>query len=223
MAGGQTFTAGPTTIAAMPYWTDIFTLETWAQAEAHGFAVTGFPPPTPGKGGYSIGMFERVKPGDVFLCYCKRPASRWVGALKVTGPVFQSAEPVWGLSEVGEPRYPWRFPVEPLVALDPVRGVPGDQVAERLEFLKRLKRWGTYLQRSLNKVPDADGDQLLEILREPREAIPIELPSVTKRRPKPESLERGLLEAQAAPVELRGERSAEVRESDDRSVWYFFL
>ena len=50
-----------------------------------------------GKGGYSVGMFERVKPGDVFLCYCKGPAMRWVGALRVKGEAFQSDEPVWGL------------------------------------------------------------------------------------------------------------------------------
>ncbi len=164
------------------FWTDIFTLETWAQAEAQGFRVTGFPPPTPGKGGYSIGMFERVRPDDIFLCYCKTPAQRWVGALHVTGEVFQSDEPVWGLSEAGEPRYPWRYAVEPIVALEPTRGIPGSQVAAQLNFLRRLKQWGTYLQRSLNRVPDEDGERLLALLKEPREAVPIELPTHRPRR-----------------------------------------
>ena len=133
----------------MAYWTDIFTLETWAQAQARGFTVSGFPPPTTGQGGYSVGMFERVEPGDILLCYCKAPAMRWVGALRVTGKVFQSDELVWGLSEVGEPRYPWRYAVEPIVAVDPQRGIPGADVVEQLTFLRRLKHWGTYLQRSL--------------------------------------------------------------------------
>jgi hypothetical protein len=110
------------TICSMSYWTDIFTLETRAQAAARGFSVSGFPPPTAGKAGYSIGMFERVRPGDVFLCYCKGPASRWVGALRVTGDVFQSEEPVWGLTAEGQVRYPWRYPVEPVVTVDPVAG-----------------------------------------------------------------------------------------------------
>jgi hypothetical protein len=105
------------------YWTDIFTLETWAQARNRSFAVTGFPPPTLGKGGYSVGMFERVQPGDVLLCYCKSPASRWIGALRVTGEVFESDEPVWGLTETGEARYPWRYPAEVVVALDPEEGI----------------------------------------------------------------------------------------------------
>jgi hypothetical protein len=182
---------------SMSYWTDIFTLETWAQAEVRGFRVTGFPPPTPGKGGYSIGMFERVRPGDVFLCYCKSPARRWVGALRVQGEVFESDEPVWGLTDAGDARYPWRYVVEPVVTLDPARGIPGAKIAAELDFLRRLKQWGTYLQRSLNRVPDRDGERLLAMLREPREPVPIEIP---RRHPRPReaaALEPTLLDAQA--------------------------
>src|SRR4051812_49281532 len=109
----------------MAYWTDIFTLETWAQAKAQQFRVTGFPAPTKTKGGYSTRMFVRVEPGDVLLCYCKGRASRWVGALRVTGEAFRGDEPVWGLDEDGNVRFPWRFPAEPLVAHDPERGIPG--------------------------------------------------------------------------------------------------
>jgi hypothetical protein len=143
--------------------------------------VSGFPPPTAGKGGYSVGMFERVRPGDVFLCYCKGPVSRWVGALGVTGNVFQSEEPVWGLTEDGEVRYPWRYSVESIFTLDPARGIPGAEVAGQLDVLKRLKQWGTFLQRSLNRIPDEDGERLLKILREPRQPIPIEMPKKAAR------------------------------------------
>jgi hypothetical protein len=185
----------------MSYWTDIFTLETWAQAEARQFRVSGFPPPTPGPGGYSVGMFERVRVGDIFLCYCKRPAQRWIGALRVTGDVFQSDEPVWGLSEEGEPRFPWRYPVEPIVALDPTHGIPAAAVVEDLGFLRRLSKWGTYLQRSLNRVPGEDGDRLLMMLQQPTEPIPIDLPP-QRRRSRVEAPEPSLLEAQAVPLEL---------------------
>lgn len=51
----------------MAFWTDIFTLETWAEAEARGFRVTGFPAPRSGPGGYSERMFERVRVGDILL------------------------------------------------------------------------------------------------------------------------------------------------------------
>lgn len=189
----------------MTYWTDIFTLETWAQAEAHGFKVTGFPPPTQGRGGYSTGMFARVEPGDIFLCYCKGPASRWVGALRVTGEVFRSAEPIWGIDEAGEARFPWRFPAERVIALDPAQGVPGAEAASELRVLSRLKHWGTYLQRSLNSVPDEDGLRLLALLKQPREPVPIVVPHRRKPRRKEVSAdapEPGLLEAQATHVQL---------------------
>ena len=196
------------------YWTDIFTLETWAQARNQSFTVTGFPPPTLGKGGYSVGMFERVQPGDVLLCYCKLPASRWIGALRVTGEVFQSDEPVWGLTETGDARYPWRYPVEPVVALDPEEGIPGHDVAPELGFLSRLKRWGTFLQRSLNRVPDEDGDRLLALLQQPRTRVPIDVPATRARRTEVARPEPTLLEAKAVPLQVVEPTKVEEEETE---------
>jgi hypothetical protein len=188
----------------MAYWTDIFTLETWAQAEKHRWVVTGFPAPTSGRGGYSQRMFDRVHPGDILLCYCKGPAARWVGALRVTGRASVGDDPVWGLAEDGSVRFPWRFPAEPVVALDPANGLPGTEAAAELDCLRRLKQWGVYLQRSLNGVPDADGERLLEMLREPRPAAPITISGRRGRRGRPASdaPEPGHLEAQALPLQL---------------------
>jgi hypothetical protein len=193
------------------YWTDIFTLETWAQVQNHGFTVSGFPAPTKTKGGYSTGMFERVEPGDVLLCYCKGPAMRWVGALRVTGEVYRSSDPIWGLDEQGDARYPWRFPIEPVVSLDPASGIPGVEVAKNLPFLSKYKQWGTYLQRSLNPVPDSDGVRLLEMLSEPRVSVPIEVPKRRKARtvPAQHAPEPGPLEAQALPLQLAPVEQAE--------------
>jgi hypothetical protein len=146
-------------------------------------------------------MFERVKPGDILLCYCKAPASRWIGALRVTGEVFQSGEPIWGLTEEGDVRFPWRYPVEPVVALDPVRAVPGDEVAPQLTFLNRLKQWGTFLQRSLNRVPDRDGVRLIELLREPRDPLPIHAPKHRARRHPRAGPEPTLLDSRALTLE----------------------
>jgi hypothetical protein len=203
------------------FWTDIFTLETWAQAEKHGWTVTGFPAPTKSKGGYSERMFERVHSDDVLACYCKGPAARWVGALKVTGPAFVGDDPVWGLAEDGSVRFPWRFPAEPIVALDPVRGIPGAEVASQLAFLNRLdKKWGVYLQRSLNPVPEPDGERLVEMLREPREEVPIEVPrGRARRRVAADAPERGPLEAQAVPLQLipREDQALEEQPAEPRT------
>ena len=185
---------------AISYWSDIFTLETWAQAAARNFSVSGFPPPTAGKGGYSIGMFDRVEVGDVFLCYCKAPASRWVGALRVAGRAYESSEPVWGLTAEGMVRFPWRFDVEPIITLDPLRGIPGSDVALEVGFLRRLKQWGTFLQRSLNRIPDEDGERLISLLHEPRHETRISGSSSRRRRV--HAPEPTLLDAQALPLRL---------------------
>jgi hypothetical protein len=188
------------------YWTDIFTLETWAQAGERDFRITGFPAPTPGSGGYSVSMFDRVSEGDVLLCYCKRPAGRWIGALRVLGNVFQSDDPVWGLTESGEPRYPWRFPAEPIIALDPAVGLPGEAAASEVGFLSRLgRKWGVYLQRSLNPIPEEDGERLLALLREQRDEVPIRIPRPRGAgRRSAEGPELTLLETRAVPAAPTG-------------------
>ena len=125
-----------------------------------------------------------------------------MGALRVTGEVFQSEEPIWGLTAEGEARYPWRYSADPLVTLNPSKGIPGSEVAQEVAVLKRLKQWGTYLQRSLNRVPDEDGERLLTMLSAPREAAPLDLPMQRRRRAGTEAPEPTLLDAQAIPLEL---------------------
>jgi hypothetical protein len=95
--------------------------------------------------------------------------------------------------------------VEPVVTLDPSRGVPVAEVATELNFLKRLKHWGTYLQRSLNPVPDQDGDHLLALLGEPRQPAPIAIPKERRQRQPAAAPEPTLLDAQALPLEHGGE------------------
>jgi hypothetical protein len=161
----------------MAFWTDVFTLETWAQARARAYRVSGFPAPTPGAGGYSPGTFSKVHEGDVFLCYCKKPAARWVGALRVTRSMYMSEEPIWGLDSEGHVRFPARFDVEPIVALDPSTAVDGEEAAGKLECLARYGgNWWAFLQRSLNTIPDDDGVLMLELLRKEREPRPILAP-----------------------------------------------
>ena len=131
----------------------------------------------------------------------------------MTGPAFVGDEPVWGLAEDGSVRFPWRFPAEPIVTLDPARGIPGAEVARELDFLKRLRQWGVYLQRSLNAVPDSDGERLVGMLQQPRALVPIAVPHRrTRRSQAAEAPERGPLEAQALPAQLMAietERSEE--------------
>lgn len=166
----------------MAFWTDIFTLETWAQAKLRDYSVSGFPAPTPGQGGYSQKTFGKVEPGDMLLCYCKKPAARWVGALRVLGNFYMSGEAIWGINADGEVRFPARFDVEPIVVLDPSLGIDGEEAAGKLECLARYgSHWWAFLQRSLNRIPDEDGAVMLELLRRDREPRPIRPPERGRR------------------------------------------
>jgi type II restriction enzyme len=68
----------------------------------------------------------------------------------------------------------------------------------------------------LNAIPDTDGEQLLALLTEPREAIPIDLPKhAPRQRQRHEAPEPGLLEAQAVTLELPVEEQLEETSSTE--------
>lgn len=167
----------------MAYFADVFTPETWKQAEARGYTVSGFPPPTSTRGGYFMSTFDRVQVGDILLCYVKAPAKRWVGALRVEGRMFlDTADPVWGQDEDGIARFPARFEVSPLIVRDVERGVPVEETIGILDCLSE-EAWSGLFRRSLNPVPDEDGRRLLEMLEAERAPAPIRVPRRRVRRP----------------------------------------
>lgn len=96
--------------------------------------VSGFPPPTNERAATATECS-----GGFGLATCSS-ATAWssslgVGALKVNGGMYIDDEPVWGLTG-RHSSLPARFAVEPLVVLDPARGVPGTEAAKALTCLK---------------------------------------------------------------------------------------
>lgn len=163
------------------YFTDVFTDETWEQAKARSWKISGFPPPTPTKGGYFESTFANVRPGDILCCYVKAPAKRWVGALRVTGPMFLDYEdPVWGADDIGNARFPARFHVEPVITLDVEFGLPVEQTMGVLHCLEG-KHFSGLFRRSLTQMPPEDGETLLRLLTEPRPPSPIRSPFSARR------------------------------------------
>ncbi|HLG08505.1 MAG TPA: hypothetical protein VI409_07540, partial [Gaiellaceae bacterium] len=168
------------------FFTDIFTIETWEQARARDWTVSGFPAPTKTRGGYFQSTFDKVKPSDVLLCYVKAPAKRWVGALRVEERMHLDFEDdVWGKDEDGRARFPARFRTTPLTTLDVDVGVPVEETIGALTCLE-ADAWSGMFRRSLNAVPQEDGERLLEMLHEPRRAVPVRVPR-KRVRPKPRS------------------------------------
>jgi hypothetical protein len=85
------------------------------------------------------------------------------------------------------------------VTLDAETGIPGEEVAARLGFLRSLRTWGVFLQRSLNSVPDVDGEALVEWLQQPREPIPIRAAAAHRPR-RGDAAEPTLLDVRARAV-----------------------
>ncbi len=164
------------------FFTDVFTVETWQQAKTRDWKLSGFPPPTPTKGGYFDSTFERVQPGDILCCYVKAPAKRWVGALRVTDPMFLDFEDdLWGQDEGGRARFPARFRVEPVMALAVEVGLPVEKTLGALNCFSG-RHWSGLFRRSLTPMPREDGEKLLAMLAEPRPASPVHVP--VRRVPK---------------------------------------
>ncbi len=186
-----------TGFAVVPsFFVDVFTIETWEEARTRGWHVSGFPPPTPTKGGYFQSTFDKVKPGDVFCCYVKAPAKRWVGALRVTSPMFLDFDDaLWGRDDTGRARFPARFEVTPEIALSIDEGLPVEKTIGVLRCLEG-KHWSGLFRRSLTPMPRDDGETLLRMLTEPRSPSPIRVP----QRRAPRSAAKAAVDAASEPT-----------------------
>jgi hypothetical protein len=144
----------------MTCWLDLFTPYTWTRFQAHGASVSGFRPRQ------RRAAFERVKPGDLLLCYVVK-LSRWSGVLEVAGTAFEDNTPIF--ADENDP-YTIRFNVVPKVMLDFEYSIPIDKLWDRLSFTKDLVRgsvgWGqtAKLRQSLVRIEDADGQVITSAL-----------------------------------------------------------
>ena len=149
----------------MTYWLDLFTGATWEQFQKAGSSVTGFRET-------QRSSLQRVKPGDIFLCYLTG-VMRWVGALEVVGP-SSDTRPIWKPED-----FPVRFEVRPLTVLPPEHGVPMDALEGKVEFFASSKHRGGFrgfVRRSPNAFRQArDGELIVELLRK-AEAAPVVRP-----------------------------------------------
>lgn len=151
----------------MNYWLDLFTGTTWSEFREAGSNVSGFRS-TRQK------MVERIKPGDILLCYLTG-VMRWVCALEVVGP-SKDERAIWKFDE-----FPARLDVKPLVMLNPENGIPMEKLAGKVQFYQESKDAGKF-KGFLRGSPATfarheDGDLILQILKEAKEhpiAIPVD-------------------------------------------------
>jgi len=103
--------------------------------------------------------WERVAPGDRVFLYVT--GVKAIGAVcRVTGSPFESHEKVWGSDAKPLEDYPWRFPTEPVIALEPDRFVPAEPLARQIEYAKRwsAENWTLAFQGNVHELSDADAD-----------------------------------------------------------------
>ena len=158
----------------MKYFLDLFTPETWLAFRQSGAAVTGF------RERHRHLASDRVNQGDVFLCYLTR-LSRWCGVLQAESQAYQDDSP---LHDDLDP-FTVRFKVKPIVILDPELSVPihEDSVWNTLTITKQHEKgtttWTGFFRGSLNKFDDADGNYLVELLKQ-QHAHPTSYPLTDK-------------------------------------------
>ena len=161
----------------MAYFLDLFTPETWSNFQRTTEAsVTGF------RERQRRMAEERVRKGDIFLCYLTR-LSRWCGVLEVKSEAYYDDSPI---HDDPDP-FTVRFRVEPIAILLPEHAVPifEDEIWSNLSITNRYERghrfWTGFFRNSLNKLEDSDGSHLMELLRR-QQANPKSYPLTDKDR-----------------------------------------
>ena len=145
----------------MAYLLDLFTPETWRAFREAGAEVTGF------RSRQKNLADERVKQGDIFLCYLTR-LSRWCGALRVESDMYEDDT----LLLANPDPFTVRFRVKPLVVLDPEQAIPinENEVWITLSMTKQHERgsrgWTGFFRSSLNTFNESDGGYLLDLLNQ---------------------------------------------------------
>jgi hypothetical protein len=100
---------------------------------------------------------EALRRGDTVTCYVTG-AKAFGAVLEVTGPFFESHEPVWRARQEGED-YPWRFPIRRLAGSQrPEDWVEVEALLDGLEHPRRWprERWHLAFQGNVRAWPAAD-------------------------------------------------------------------
>jgi predicted RNA-binding protein len=82
---------------------------------------------------------------------------------RVRSEMFEDREPVWPQGKKKKPEdYPWRVEAEPVVVLDEEQFVPAEELAPRLEHVRKwpAEHWHLAFQGQLRTVSDSDAELL---------------------------------------------------------------
>jgi hypothetical protein len=109
---------------------------------------------------------ERIEPGDRIVFYVTG-AMAFAGSIRVTGELYEDRTRVWPGKPGKADAYPWRFPTEPELILAEAEWVDAEELAGRLEHVRKWPpaHWRLAFQGQIRPVGPADTEVLVERLR----------------------------------------------------------
>jgi len=124
-----------------------------------------------------IGIKERnrpralqIEPGDRIVLYLTKVMA-FAGSIVVTGEMYEDRTKLWpggtrgGAVGPGKAdAYPWRFPTEPEIVLDEDGWVPAEELAGKLEHVRKwpAEHWKLAFQGQLRTVSERDAKLLVK-------------------------------------------------------------
>ncbi|MBI5779946.1 MAG: EVE domain-containing protein [Planctomycetes bacterium] len=107
------------------YWSDVFSLKSWAEFLNAGGEVSGHPEKR-------WNAVQTIKPGDYLLAYLTK-VSRFVGILEVVSEPYRENSQIWE-----DALYPCRLKVRIVTSLTPETAIPIEMLRDRLSIFKNL-------------------------------------------------------------------------------------
>jgi hypothetical protein len=88
----------------------------------------------------------------------------FAGSILVTGEMYEDRKKLWPGKPGKADAYPWRFPTEPEIVLEQDEWVPAEELATKLEHIKKwpAEHWKLAFQGQLRTVSEKDAKQLLK-------------------------------------------------------------
>jgi hypothetical protein len=120
-----------------------------------------------------IGIKERnraralqIEPGDRIVLYLTK-AMVFAGSIRVTGEMYEDRAKIWPGKPGKADAYPWRFATEPEIALDEDEWVPAEELATKLEHIRKwpAEHWKLAFQGQLRTVSERDAELLVKRMR----------------------------------------------------------
>lgn len=139
----------------MKYWLNLYSHQTWLEFLDNGADVTGFRE----KRWRTV---QKIKPGDLFLCYMTG-ISRFFAIEEVVGEPFQDDSPIWENAAFSS-----RIPVQVILELSPEHAVPVTELTE-LSYFQNLKTphaWTGHFRGSPNEIKKSDAELIIEVLEQ---------------------------------------------------------